>query len=163
MQERSLRNVVYLGAGLGLIVSLFAASEFFDPALRAVCSFNGFFSCGTVDASGLTSTLGIPDYVWGTGGFILILIVASIAEQRRDDRRPEVVLLGLTTLGVALSVYLLYVELAEIHALCLVCASAYLLGVVAWAGAIGLVRSPGVPGPQDDGGAGADADADATE
>jgi uncharacterized membrane protein len=47
-------------------------------------------------------------------------------------------LLGVTTAGVGLSVYLLYVELVEIRGLCPVCISAYLLGGVAWIGAIGL-------------------------
>jgi uncharacterized membrane protein len=142
MQERSLRNVVYLGAGLGLLISLFAAAEFFDTSLRAVCSVNSFLSCGTVDTSGFTTTLGIPDYVWGTGGFVLILIIASIAEQRSTDPRPAFALLFVTTLGIGFALYFLYVELAEIHALCLVCAAAYVMGVVAWVGAIGLARSP---------------------
>lgn len=140
MRSRTVRSVVYFAGGLGLILSLFAAAEVLDPALQSICSINSFYSCGAVTRSGLTSTLGIPDYLWGIGGFVLILIVAGLAERNRDDPRYTYALLGLTTLGVALAFYLLYVELALIHALCPVCVSAYFFGGVAWVGAIELAR-----------------------
>ena len=140
MRTRTLRSVVYLGAGLGLIAALFAAAEVLDPGLASVCSVSSSISCSRVLTSGLTSTLGIPDFAWGIGGFVAILIAAGLAEQRPRDRVRAYGLLGLTTAGVALALYLLYVEVAEIHAICPVCVSAYLLGAVAWVGAIGLVR-----------------------
>jgi len=143
VQARTLRSLVYLAAGIGLIVSLFAAAEFFNASLRAVCSVNAFLSCSAVDTSGRTSTLGIPDYLWGVGGFVLILIVAALAEQRPEDRRRAFALLALTTLGVALSLYFLYVEVALIHALCLVCVGAYVFGFIAWGGSVALaLRAP---------------------
>ena len=140
VRERTVRSLVYFAAGLGLIVAIFAAAEFYDASLRAVCSVSAFFSCSAVDSSGYTNTLGLPDWLWGVGGFVLILLFAGLAEQRPEDRRRAYLLLTVTTLGVGVSLYLLYVELAIIHALCLVCATAYLLGVVAWLGAIGLAR-----------------------
>jgi uncharacterized membrane protein len=140
MQTRSVRSVVYFGAGLGLIIAIFAAAEFFDASLRAVCSVSTFFSCAAVDNSGLTTTLGVPDWALGIGGFVLILAVAALSEQNSGDRRLSYALLVVTTVGVVLSFWLLYVELVEVHALCLVCASAYLLGGVAWVGAIELAR-----------------------
>ncbi len=151
MRTRTVRSVVYLAAGLGLIVAVFAAAEFFDASLRAVCSVSSFFSCQLVDHSGLSNTLVGPDYLWGVGGFVGILLVATLAEQRPADRARAYALLGVTTAGVALSLYLLYVELAEIHALCLVCASAYLLVGVAWLGAIEIVRrGPDEPDEDDE-------------
>ncbi len=140
MQIRTLRSIVYFAAGLGLIISAFAAAEFFDAALRQVCSFNSFFSCQLIDQSGRTSTLGIPDYAWGVGGFVAILAVAGFSEARPWSRSGIYALVGVTSAGVALSAYLLYVELALIGALCLVCAAAYLMGVVTWIGAIALFR-----------------------
>ncbi|MGI0071845.1 MAG: vitamin K epoxide reductase family protein [Thermoplasmata archaeon] len=157
MRTRTLRSVVYVAAGLGLIVALFATAEYFDAALRGVCSVSSFFSCSLVDSSGLTATLGIPDYLWGTGGFIAILVVAALAERRPHDRRLTYALLGVTSLGVALSLWLLYVELALIHALCPVCATDYVLVGVAWAGAMALAwRSVS---PRDDEGRDDDDDA----
>lgn len=139
MKTRTLRSVVYFASGLGLIVSLFAAAEYLDVALRGVCQINSFFSCSAVDRSGLTTTLGVQDYLWGIGGFIVIIALAALAERRPNDRVRAYVLLAVTTAGVAVSLYFLYVELGLIHALCIVCALAYLCGGVAWVGAIALV------------------------
>ena len=146
MQTRTLRSLIYLAAGIGLIVSIFAALEFYEASLRSLCTYSSFFSCGAVDQSGRTSTFGIPDYLWGIGGFLLILVVAGLAEKRPHDRRGPLVLVALTTLGVAFSLYFLYVQLAEIGALCVVCATADTFGWIAWGGALGLARRPADPG-----------------
>jgi uncharacterized membrane protein len=140
MRLRSIRSLIYLAAGLGLIVALFAAAEFIDTSLSAVCSFNGFLNCAAVLKSGQTTTLYVQVWVWGIAGFVAIIVVAALAEQHRKDFRYAYALLGLTTAGVGLSMYLLYVELARIGALCPVCESAYFFGIVAWIGAILLVR-----------------------
>ncbi len=138
MRTRTLRGVIGFAAGLGLLVSLFAAAEYFTASLRSACTLNQFFSCGTVDRSGLTSTLGVPDYAWGIGGFVALLIVAAIAERRGRDPRPTYVLLALSTAAVLLSASFLYTQLVRIHALCLVCASAEALGFVVWLCALAL-------------------------
>jgi uncharacterized membrane protein len=138
VRTRTLRSVVGLAAGLGFIVSVFAAAEYFTASLRSACTINQFFSCGTVDRSGLTSTLGVPDYAWGIAGFVLLLIVAGIAEHRASDPRPTYALVGVSTLGVAFSADFLYTQLVRIHALCLVCASAEAFGVIVWICAIAL-------------------------
>jgi len=140
MKTRDVRSVLSLGALLGLVVALFAAAEFFDASLRGLCSINSFFSCALVDRSGRTSTLGLPDYLWGIGGFVVILIVAGIAERYDDDARWEYLLVLITTAGIGFSLYFLYVELALIHALCIVCAVDYVFGAVAWVAAIVLAR-----------------------
>jgi uncharacterized membrane protein len=140
METRTLRSLVYFAAGVGFIVSIFAAAEFVDAQLRAICSINSFFSCSTVDKSAYTNTLGVPDYLVGILGFVAIFVVAAYAEKHPTDRRAALALLGVTTIGVVVAVYLLLVELVLIDALCLVCASAYLMGVVAWGGAIQIVR-----------------------
>ncbi len=138
MRTQSVRGVVYLAGGLGLLVSIFAAVEYFEASLRGVCSINQFFSCAVVDESGRTTTLGIPDYLWGIGGYLALMIVAGLAERRPRDVRPAYALTLLATGAVALSAYFIYVQLAEIHALCVVCASAETLGGVLWLGSIAL-------------------------
>ena len=140
MRTSSLRSLIYFAAGVGLIVSIFAALEFYEASLRSLCSIGSFFSCSVVDQSGRTTTLGVPDYAWGLGGFVLILVFAAIAEARAKEPRWADALLGLTTVGLALSLYFLYVQLALIGAFCVVCASAYVFGAVAWVGTIGLAR-----------------------
>jgi uncharacterized membrane protein len=140
MRLRSIRSLIYFAAGLGLIAAAFAAAEFFDASLSAVCSYGGGFSCATVLKSGLTTTLGVQDWIWGIAGFIAIFVLAALAESHRKDLRYAYALLGLTTAGVGLSMYLLYVEVVRIGTLCPVCVTAYFFGILAWIGAILLVR-----------------------
>ena len=140
MKTSAVRNGIFLSAGLGLLVAIFSAAEFYTASLRSVCSISQFLSCSAVDQSGLTTTLGIQDYLWGVGGFVLLLVFAGIAERRPRDVRPAYGLSALATAAVALSGYFLYVQLAEIHALCVVCASAEVLGGGVWIGSIALAR-----------------------
>jgi uncharacterized membrane protein len=140
MRTSTYRSVVYFGGLFGLLVAIFAAAEFFDAQLTKACSFSAYFSCGKIANSGLTTTLGIQDWQWGVAGFILILVVAALAEQRRRDARFTYLLLLVTTAGVALALYFLYVEVVEIGGLCPVCVASYVLGGVAWVGSIGLAR-----------------------
>ncbi|MCI4372296.1 MAG: vitamin K epoxide reductase family protein [Thermoplasmata archaeon] len=138
MRTRTFRSLVYFGGGFGLIASFYAAAEIVDAELSKACSFNQYFSCATILESGKTTTLGIPDYAWGIVGFVAILVLGVLAEQRRRDARFTYLLLGLTTAGVALSLYLLYIEVVEIGGICPVCVTAYFFGWLAWGGAIGL-------------------------
>ena len=138
MRTRSLRGIIYLAGGLGLLVAIFAAAEFYTASLRSVCSISQFFSCSTVDQSGKTTTLGIQDYVWGVGGFVLLLIVAGVAERLPRDLRPAYALAFFSTGAVALSGYFIYVQLAEIHALCVVCVTAEGFGAIVWVAALAL-------------------------
>ncbi len=149
MRTRTLRSFVYFSAGVGLIVSIFAAVEYYEASLRQLCTFNSFFSCGAVDTSGHTLTLGIPDYLWGIGGFVLILLVAGIAESRPRWTVGPLLLAGVTGLGTALTLYFLWVQLAVIGAFCVICASAYVFGWLSFGGAVALLRRG--PEPPSDG------------
>jgi uncharacterized membrane protein len=138
MKTRSLWTYLYLTTGLGLIVSIYAGLETLDPALRSSCTISSYFSCSAVDASGFTTTLGIPDAVIGIVGFILILAVAQLTERHKRDLRFFYGLLFFTTGGVAFASYFAAVEVTEIHALCPVCTTAYAFGILVWVGAIAL-------------------------
>src|SRR5208282_5437284 len=101
MKTRDLRSLTSLAARLGLLVAIFSAAEFYNASLRGICSINSFFSCALVDESGRTSTFWIPDYAWGIGGFVAILLVAGLAEQRAAEPWWGYGLVALTTAGVA--------------------------------------------------------------
>jgi uncharacterized membrane protein len=140
MRTRSIRSYIYLTAGLGLIASIYTALETLDAGLRGSCTVNSYFSCSAVDTSGRTTTLGIPDAAIGIAGFVLILVVAALAERHGKDIRYLYALLFFTTVGVAFASYFAYVELVQIHALCPVCTAAYAFGVLVWVGGIALTR-----------------------
>lgn len=109
-------------AGLGL--SLFAAAETLDPALQGICSVSPFLSCTKVDQSGHTLTLGVQDYLWGIGGFVL-LFVLDVQVYRLGRGRWLDALTLVSAAGLVLSIYLASIELIVIHAFCLVCFASY--------------------------------------
>jgi uncharacterized membrane protein len=150
MRTRTLRSVIYLAGGIGLILSIFAGAEVYDASLSGLCSVNSYVSCGAVLTSGRTTLLGLPDFTWGIGGFVVILVIAGLAERAPTDRGWAYALLFVTTAGVAVALYLLSVETVLIHALCPVCVGSYLMGGVAWVGAIALVRRSPTPSPDDE-------------
>ena len=140
MRTRDIRSVIYFAGGLGLIVAIYTYLETVESSLQKYCTINSYVSCGAVANSGRTATLGIPDSFIGIGGFVLVLVVAAIAEQRCRDLLWPYLLLLLTTVGVAFSLYFLYVEIVEINALCPVCLTAWVFGWIAWGASIALVR-----------------------
>jgi uncharacterized membrane protein len=115
--------LLFVIAGLGL--SAFATAETLMPSLQTGCSISPFLSCSAVDRSGHTTTLGVPDWAIGLGGFVVLLAleIPLYLTWRRDLLTGVVVVSGL---GLVVSAYLGYVELAVIHALCPVCFSTYL-------------------------------------
>ncbi|MGD0257687.1 MAG: vitamin K epoxide reductase family protein [Thermoplasmata archaeon] len=140
MRTRTSRSLVYLGAVLGIIVSGYAGAEFYDASLAKACTVNSVVSCSKILGSGLTTTFGVQDWIWGMAGFVVILALGALAELRPGDAGIAYFLLLVTTAGVAFSVYFGYVEIVEIGGVCPVCVTAYLMGVVAWVGSIGLAR-----------------------
>ncbi|MGP8158688.1 MAG: vitamin K epoxide reductase family protein [Thermoplasmata archaeon] len=139
MRTRTIRSVIYLAGGLGLIVAIFTYLETVEASLQSLCTVNSYVSCAAVANSGRTTLFGISDPFIGIGGFVLILLVAGVAESRRKELLWPYLLLLLTTAGVAVAIYFAYEEFAEIHALCPVCFAAWALGFVAWGGSIALV------------------------
>lgn len=140
MRTRTIRSVIYLAGGLGLIVAIFTYLETVEASLQSLCTYSAYVSCAAVANSGRTTLFGIDDSFVGIGGFVLILLVAGIAESRRKELLWPYLLLLVTTGGVAVAIFFAYEEFFEIHALCPVCLAAWTLGFVAWVGSIALVR-----------------------
>lgn len=111
-------------AGLGL--ATFAALETVIPALQNSCSVSQFFSCHAVDASGHTTILMVQDWAIGIAGFV-VLLALEIPLFRTWRRDLLTGVLAVSGLGVVVAVYLGYVELDIIHALCPICFSTYVV------------------------------------
>ena len=139
MDARNLHALLPVAIIVGLALSIYAAYESVHPAAQQGCSLNGFVSCAKVAQSAYTSTLGIADYWAGIAGFLAMFLV-DLPLLRTYKPGWLYTLFGLSALGLIGSAYLAYVELAIIHALCLVCTGAYLANVVVFVGALALVR-----------------------
>ena len=140
MRSETLHAILPLAIVAGLAFGLFSAAETLDPALRGFCSVSPFLSCSKVDQSNYTTTLGIPDYAWGIGGFVLLFLL-DVQVYRLGRGRWLDGLTLVSAAGFAFSVYFAAVELVLIHALCLVCFASYVSIAVVLVTAL-LLRRP---------------------
>lgn len=80
-------------------------------------------SCETVQLSRWAMFLGIPVAVWGVGFYLVMFALSLVAVQERyaDSRGISFALVGLTGWGLLFSLWLTYLELFVIHAVCMWC------------------------------------------
>ena len=137
MTDRALRATLAVTAGVaGAIAAYLVVVHYRADAL--VCATSG---CETVQRSRYAEMLGIPVAVFGLVTYVLLL-VSSLT------RRPAAVAVGaglaLTALFFAL--YLVYVQVAVLHAICMWCVAADSLTIlVAVTAVLRLVRSEAGP------------------
>ncbi|MGA7860263.1 MAG: vitamin K epoxide reductase family protein [Thermoplasmata archaeon] len=140
MRSETLHAILPLAIVAGLAFALFSAVETLDPALRGFCSVSPFLSCSKVDQSNYTTTLGIPDYAWGIGGFAVMFLL-DVQVYRLGRGRWLDALMLVSAAGFAFSLYFTAIELFVIHAFCLVCFASYLANAVVLVTAV-LLRRP---------------------
>lgn len=112
MSERAVRTASAVLAVLGAAISAYLLSVRLTGGSLA-CSTGG---CETVQASSYAEVLGVPVAALGLAGFLSLLVAAL--------SRGEVARLGQATLAVTALLfgsYLLYVQLAVLHAVCQWC------------------------------------------
>ncbi len=107
-----------------------------------VCSVTG--GCEVVNTSPYSEFLGIPVAAIGLLGYLAILIVALAAIQPRwlADRRPDILLGLLAGVAVAFSLYLTYVELFVLRAVCQWCIVSQLIIIVIFVLSLVGLRTP---------------------
>lgn len=139
MKPQTLHGVILAGSVVGLALAVFAMLETIDPALQSACSVDPIFSCSAVTTSGHTTILGVPDWSIGLAGFIL-LVGLDVPLYRTWKRSYLAGILGLSTIGFGLSLYLAYVEVFVIGHVCPVCLGTYIANAFVLAAAVGLWR-----------------------
>ena len=89
-------------------------------------------SCETVQTSKWATFLGVPVGAWGVGYYIGVLALAIVGLTARfaDSRRLSEILLGVTAFGLVFSLWLTYLELFVIHAICQWCVVSAILATI---------------------------------
>lgn len=137
--EGTLRRVATFLATLGIGVATYIAIVEADGGAPAC--FAGGGGCETVAASSYSHVLGINIAVFGIVGYVLILAAALL---RGDGARMAGFVLALT--GFGYSVFLTYLELFKIEAICQWCvASAVLMTLLFGLNAVRMVGYVGRP------------------
>ncbi len=122
------RAFLYLSlVGLGLSSYLTAVS--IVTADLSYCSPNPFFSCEAVIYSSYSRILGVPVALPSALGFAILFALSYIALWSEPNRGRSLLygVSGVALMGLAFGVYLTYIELIVIGALCILCFATFLV------------------------------------
>ena len=126
------QSLIPILALLGLGVAIYL-SYVEITAVPAICGPVG--DCNTVQQSQYARILGVlPVGLAGMGGYLAILAVWIWRKLRKDQLTEYVpiALFGMTVFGTLYSIYLTYLEIYVIHAVCIWCiTSAVVMGLLA--------------------------------
>ena len=107
-------------ASIGLVDSLYLI--WIKIANDKVYCLPGLGDCWTVNTSQYSQVLGIPVSVFGVIGFLIILLLALFKDRNKFFHANQVTLLfGITLAGFLYSIYLTYLEIFVINAICPFC------------------------------------------
>jgi len=83
----------------------------------------GVGSCEVVQTSRWATLLGVPVAAWGVGYYFAVLAIAlaGLRPSLEDSRRLSQLLVAVTATGVLFSIWLTYLELFVIDAICMWC------------------------------------------
>jgi len=138
------RQVAAVLALAGLMLSIYLLLQRLGYLGALVCGTGG---CETVQASRWSEFLGVPVALWGVAGYLGLFAVAFAGVQGRwaEQGGPTKLLALLSGVGVAFTLYLTYLELFVIHAVCRWCVgSAVIIVAVFISSLAGLRERPGV-------------------
>jgi uncharacterized membrane protein len=121
------------------LIGCFVASYLWLYKIGAIGELKcGTGGCETVQTSRWAVLFGIPVAFYGVVGYALIFAVALLGLQPRFAARPGAtrVLAALATGGLLFTLYLTYVELFVIHAICRWCVASAAIITTIWAVAL---------------------------
>ena len=101
----------------------------YSSPISKACDLNNFISCTNVFNSGYTKFLGVSLYVYGLVWFPLMLALGYWFIRKNGARWGEI-MFPVLTVGDLFTLYLWYLEIDKIHAICPVCVSLYAINYV---------------------------------
>ena len=134
------RQAIVLLALVGLLVATYLWLYKIGVLGELKC---GTGSCEYVQTSRFAELLGVPVAFYGVAGYATLLVVglATLEGPFAADRRLTVLLAALATMGFAFTLYLTYVELFVLHAICRWCVASAAIMTGIWIAAVaGLSR-----------------------
>jgi uncharacterized membrane protein len=137
------RQAIALLALVGLFVALYLWLHQIGVGGELKCGTGG---CDVVQASRWAHFLGIPVAFYGVVGYAAILGVALYALRpgALASRRPLLWLAVLATGGFLFTLWLKYLELFVIHAICRWCVASAVIITAIWIVSLLALRTPGL-------------------
>jgi uncharacterized membrane protein len=111
----------------GLAASIYLTIAHYDTAKVLACPNTGFINCAKVTSSSYSTQFGIPLAVTGLGFFAVMFVLQLPASW--GSRPLSLVRLALSGGGAAFALWLIYVELYRLDAICLYCTLVHALTI----------------------------------
>jgi uncharacterized membrane protein len=136
------RQAIAVLALVGLFVALYLWLHALGFGGAIKCGVSG--GCETVQTSPWAVFLGFPVAFYGVVGYLALLIVALVALRpvALTERKWNVMLVGLATVGFFFTAYLTYLELFVIHAICRWCVGSAVIITAIWIVSVAALRRP---------------------
>ncbi len=104
---------------IGIIDASYLTYTHFVPSLLP-CPANGFIDCGKVTGSPYSEILGIPIAAFGVLFYVVVLVLLLAIKAKRSLNAKKLLVL-FSWAGFAFSIYLVYLQLVVIGAVCIYC------------------------------------------
>lgn len=127
----------------GLLVSAYLTFEHFTDSATLACSENGTVNCLKVTTSKWSEIAGVPVAVAGLAFFVAMALLCAPTRFARDLGLLRVI--G-AVVGIAMVLWLVYVELFEVDAICLWCTAVHLITLLLLAAVLWWRESDRVAG-----------------
>jgi len=129
------RQAIALLALVGIFIALYLWLHALGFGGPLKCGTGG---CETVQTSPYAVLFGIPVAAYGVVGYFALFVVALLALRPAAlaDGKWNLLLLGLSTVGLLFTLYLTYLELFVIHAICRWCVGSAAVITVIWVVAV---------------------------
>jgi uncharacterized membrane protein len=112
---------------LGLLDAIYLTVEHYTASTTLACSDTGTINCLKVTTSSYATVLGVPVADLGVVFFAVMTVLCLPQLWRRTDRRTRTVRLVAAAVGMMSVLYLLWVELFRVNAICLWCTGVHVL------------------------------------
>jgi len=115
-----IRIVIWITALVGLLISGYLAYvKIFDTPIYCT---PGLGDCSTVNSSSYSELWGIPIAIFGVLSYFAILLLVFLGERLKLVKEYQVLFIfGISFFGFLYSLYLTYLEIFVIHAICQWC------------------------------------------
>ena len=139
--DKTFSRISIVLAILGTLVSIYM-TIFKLTENQKMCLGNG--GCSIVNSSSYSEVSGIPVALIGVGGYLVILALLLIENSiKYFKQNGTLIVFGLALVGFLFTLYLVYVELALIHALCPFCVTSQITMTILFIfSVLRLVRQP---------------------
>jgi uncharacterized membrane protein len=129
-------------SGLGLLDAAYLTFEHYSSSTTLACSDTGAINCLKVTTSSYSRVAGVPVALLGLLFFVALTALCLPPAWRSTHRNVRILRLAAVSAGIVSVIYLVWVELFKVDAICLWCTGVHVLTFVLFA--LVVMESAGV-------------------